>query len=585
MTLLPSPELCIAGRELGEPRCSPDGARVAFTVSWGGRSALAAVPVAGGPERMVSTAPEPRPGRGGSFTWTPDGTALVYVARDGNVWRQPFPGGDPIRLTDLGDGASPQAPRVSADGADVAIVVDLERLLVVDATGSGRRREIEVEGDFVTDPAWSPAGALAWQEWSVPAMAWDESRVVVLAPDGARSSVGTSAAQVQQPRFASDGALWALRDDHGWLNVWRDGVPFLEERFEHGRPTWGAGQRSYSVSPDARQVAVARNEDGFGRLVVAGDGTVRTVGRGVHTEIDWVGSTIVAIRSGAVTPPQIVVYDTSTFDRTVLATGASLGWDALQLTEPEVVRWRAADGAELVGRRYPAGGPVRRGVLCWLHGGPTDQADVSFNARFAFWTARGFDVFVPDHRGTTGHGRAYQQAMRERWGDLDVTDTVSGLRSAVEHGWAESGRIVLTGGSAGGFTALHVARQCGSLIAGAVVSYPVGDLIALDETTHRFEAHYNVSLVGPRPATEQRYLDRSPVTFADQITCPLLVFHGDADRVVGLDQSVTLVERVVDAGGSAELQVYPGEGHGFRDPSNIVDQLRRTEAFLARVLP
>ena len=96
-------------------------------------------------------------------------------------------------------------------------------------------------------------------------------------------------------------------------------------------------------------------------------------------------------------------------------------------------------------------------LLCWLHGGPTDQWQVTFMPRVAYWRAQGWNVLVPDHRGSTGHGRAYQQALRGRWGELDVSDIVDVLAHAHAHGWGSRQRTAIVGSSAGGFTALGVA--------------------------------------------------------------------------------------------------------------------------------
>jgi dipeptidyl aminopeptidase/acylaminoacyl peptidase len=120
-------------------------------------------------------------------------------------------------------------------------------------------------------------------------------------------------------------------------------------------------------------------------------------------------------------------------------------------------------------------------------------------------------------------------------------------------------------------------------VVAAVVAYPVTDLVSLAERSHRFERHSTLSLVGP--AGSPAHHDRSPVWFADRIRTPLLVFHGDADPVVPLEQSRVLVERVRAAGGDVELVVYAGAGHGFRDAAHQRDEYARTEAFLRRHVP
>ena len=105
-------------------------------------------------------------------------------------------------------------------------------------------------------------------------------------------------------------------------------------------------------------------------------------------------------------------------------------------------------------------------------------------------------MLVVDPRGTTGHGRTYQQALDGGWGRVDVDDAAVLLRHAHDAGWATPASTVLIGGSSGGLTVLGVMADHPDLVAAGVASYPVSDLAALVEATHRFEAHYTETLVG-----------------------------------------------------------------------------------------
>jgi dipeptidyl aminopeptidase/acylaminoacyl peptidase len=207
---------------------------------------------------------------------------------------------------------------------------------------------------------------------------------------------------------------------------------------------------------------------------------------------------------------------------------------------------------------------------------------VQFNPRIAYFVDRGWAVLVPDHRGSTGHGRAFTQALAGRWGDLDTADIAAGMRAAAERGWGDARRMVPIGGSAGGFTVLNLLAHHPGLCAAGVDLYGVTDLFDLDETTHRFEAHYLHSVVGPLPAAADRYRDRSPVTVAERITSPLLILQGLDDPVVPPAQSRALAERLRALGRPVELHCYEGEGHGWGRPETVVDELQRTESFLRR---
>jgi dipeptidyl aminopeptidase/acylaminoacyl peptidase len=292
------------------------------------------------------------------------------------------------------------------------------------------------------------------------------------------------------------------------------------------------------------------------------------------------------------------VYDVASGERVTVARGPVGAWDAVAIAEPELVEWHAADGTLLHGRLYraadgggdgvpaDAGEPARRAPMVVLvHGGPTGQTAITFLPRVVHLNAQGWSVFVPDHRGSSGWGRGYQQAMNGSWGELDTADVIDGVRHCVDAGWCDPSRIVAMGGSAGGFCALNLVRDPSQLFAGVVALYPVTDLQTIDDTTHRFERHYTARVVGDRAAYPERYRERSPLTDPASITVPLLLFHGDADESVDVGQSRSLVAALRALGREAELVEYAGEGHGWKRPESTLDEVARTDAFLRHLRP
>jgi dipeptidyl aminopeptidase/acylaminoacyl peptidase len=498
------------------------------------------------------------------------------------LWLQAIDGGAVTRLTRHGSEARVEAPIVAPDAGFAVYAVDQAQVwrCWLEHDRPAERLD-DGSADFCFDPAIASDGSAAmWTAWNVPDMPWDAARVQRLWFDDSRRDESVGVGGVHQPRTTADGASTCVRDDSGWLNVWIGDRPVVDEAFEHAVPSWGMGQRSYAVSPEGSRVAFTRNEQGFGRLCVADvrTGHVEDVARGVHGQLTWVGDRLASVRSGARTPTQIVVYDTSSWSRRVLAVGPVVGWDTAELPEPDAFTVEH-DGVTLHARRYVAGGGR---TLCSIHGGPTDQWQVEFLPRVAYWWSQGWDVLVPDPRGSTGHGRAYQQALRGGWGRLDVDDTAAILEASHGHGWSVPARTVVMGGSSGGMTVLGLLGLHPGLVAGGVALYPVTDLGDLAARSHRFEAHYTVSLVGPLDDVDL-YRERSPLTFADHIAAPLLVLHGDADPVVPIEQSVRLVERVRASGGQIEFHVMEGEGHGFRRVENKLAEYRRIGEFLARL--
>jgi dipeptidyl aminopeptidase/acylaminoacyl peptidase len=278
------------------------------------------------------------------------------------------------------------------------------------------------------------------------------------------------------------------------------------------------------------------------------------------------------VRSGARTPTQVVVYDGG--ERRTIAVGPVAFGDA-PLPEPELVSWDS-EGVEIPARLFRPDGVERPPLLCWVHGGPTDQWQVEWRPRCSFWLDRGWAILVPDHRGSTGHGRAFAQALAGRWGDADVADVAAGLRAAAERGWCDPERMVVMGASAGGFTALNVLASHPGLCRAGVDLYGVADLVGLAQVDYRYEKHYTHSLVGPLPSSEATYRARSPIHRVGAITEPVLILQGRDDEVVPVVQSEAMAAALT----RAELHLYDDEGHGWGRPATIIDELERTEAFL-----
>jgi len=578
---------------VADPRWLADG-----TAAWvrhaDGRTDLVAGRSPDGPLDLTAGGPGPAGTRGGCLA--PAGDGVVVADAEGNL-RVLGPDGA-LRAVVAARGRA-AAPAVHdglvafVDETDDACVIALAPL-----DGSEPARVVSRGADWSWDPAWSPDGrSLAWHEWDAPAMPWDGSRIVVAGADGGDPLVvaGGPDESVGQPRFAPTGPdrLAFVSDRDGWTTLHVVTAGHHGARIaspgghEHAQPAWGPGQRSYAWSPGGTRLAWCRNEDGFGRLVIAevaalATGEVRERSKGWHHGLDWGAAGILCVRSGARTVPTVTVLDPDTDRRLEVARAPGAAFaDDLEGVEPTPVGWHAPDGTLVNGLRY---GPAdaTRPLLVDVHGGPTDQAIVEWGPRVQAFVARGWTVLRPNARGSTGRGRAFTQALHGEWGGADVDDVVAGIRTAVVQGWCDPGRVAVMGGSAGGFTALLVAAAVPDLVRAVVALYPVTDLRALAADTHRFEAHSCTTLVGPLPDAADRYARRSPVRHADRLRVPLLVLQGANDPVVPAAQSAAFVDAVRRAGGDVEVHVYPGEGHGWRSAATVGDAFARTTEFLDR---
>ncbi len=586
----------MAGKDLTEPRLSPDGTRLAWVRSDQDGARIICITL--GATSTETTSPGPvRSGRslgGGCFDWMPDGRHIVAVSKDGDLrlWNVD---GEIERSLVFGSGRAISGPAPDRDGKSIAYVIDQSEIHVVDVSTGLDRRVDEGDFDFVIDPVWW-RGRLVWHAWSPPHMPWDESCLV--GEDGiVRQSIDT---QHQQPQTTLDGrTLGWLDDSSGWLNLEVEEQTRVSELAEHGGPTWGERQRSWCFDSTGERVAFVRNEDGFGRLctVAFDSGEIVERAKAVHGQLSWRGDVLAAIRTGGRTPTQIVAYDTSgdEWRRAVIDVGPAHDWESSDaLVEPELLRIVNGDSEILPARLYrsphraesQAGGKqARQRLLVWIHGGPTDQWQVTFMPRFAYWIDRGFDVLVPDFRGSTGHGRRYTQALKGRWGELDVDDVETIVRDVQSRFAYEPESTAVMGSSAGGMTALNLVARESVLASAVVTAYPVTDIAGLDEVTHRFEAHYNRTLIGTPHETRQISAERSPLAHVESLLrIPIIIFHGTADDVVPIEHSRRLVESIRRYGGAVEYVEFDGEGHGFRKLEHKIEEFTRTEIFLAQHL-
>src|SRR5205085_6025229 len=137
----------------------------------------------------------------------------------------------------------------------------------------------------------------------------------------------------------------------------------------------------------------------------------------------------------------------------------------------------------------------------------------------------GFAVVDVNYGGSTGYGRAYRQRLLGTWGVVDVDDCVNAARYLVERGEADGNRVAIRGGSAGGYTTLCALTFRDFFRAGASY-YGVSDLEALEVDTHKFESKYSDGLIGPYPERKDLFIERSPIHFADRLSCPVIFFQG-----------------------------------------------------------
>ncbi|MEX2628014.1 MAG: S9 family peptidase, partial [Ilumatobacteraceae bacterium] len=216
------------------------------------------------------------------------------------------------------------------------------------------------------------------------------------------------------------------------------------------------------------------------------------------------------------------------------------------------------------------------------HGGPTSHVSPRLSLEIAFWTSRGWAVADVNYRGSTGYGRAYREALRGRWGEVDVADCTAVASWLAERGEVDRSRLAIRGGSAGGFTTL-AALTFGEVFTAGSSLFGVADLAMLAEDTHKFESRYLDQMVGPYPEAAERYRARSPLHHTERLSAPMILLQGALDRVVPPAQAEAMVAALAARGVPHAYVLFDDEDHGFRKAGNLIRALESELSFFGQV--
>lgn len=222
-------------------------------------------------------------------------------------------------------------------------------------------------------------------------------------------------------------------------------------------------------------------------------------------------------------------------------------------------------------------------LIVKVHGGPTTVSTPSFALAHLFWTSRGFAVLELNYRGSTGFGRDFRQALYGQWGVADVEDAVAGAAWLAHQGLVDPQRLIIRGGSAGGYTTLAAHAFHDTFAAGAS-HYGISDIEALASDTHKFESRYLDQLIGPYPERRDLYRERSPIHHLEGFDAPVLLLQGLDDTVVPPNQSQMIFDALKSNGVATAYIAFEGEGHGFRKSENQISALQAELYFYSKVL-
>jgi dipeptidyl aminopeptidase/acylaminoacyl peptidase len=482
-------------------------------------------------------------------------------------------------------------------------------LVRIPLAGTPSAGEVIASGyDFYSTPRLSADGArLAWLAWRHPQMPWDGTELWVadVTPEGtlagARHVAGSAVESIYQPGWSPDGTLYFVSDRDGWWKLYRERGGAIEAVVrnppadaEFGRPQWVFGTASWAFA-DADRIVAACTRAGVWQLstVHVHTGLLTGLSTGLVPQ-EWMAATaehVVLVAGSHDRPDAVVRLDLTRGYVEELRVSSTVELDPAYVSTPEAFEFPTEHGRTAHAfyyaprnKNFVAPRGERPPLIVIGHGGPTTAARATFDLALQFWTSRGFAVADVNYGGSSGYGRDYRQRLNGQWGVVDVADVIHAARFLVTQGKADVRRLIVRGGSAGGYTTLASLTFYPGVFAVGASYYGVSDVEVLARDTHKFEARYLDTLIGPDPEMRDVYRARSPIHSVDRLACALILFQGLEDKVVPPNQSQMMADAVRAKGLPVEYLTFEGEQHGFRRADTIVRALEAELAFYQRVL-
>jgi dipeptidyl aminopeptidase/acylaminoacyl peptidase len=597
-------EILLDGKEVYwlEARPQEGGRLVLVRRSVDGVLADVTPPISADPKSAFSVRTRVHEYGGGSYL-VANGT--VYFSNDGDrrLYRQTV-GAAPVPITPdaklrFADGVMDRARSRMIWVCEDHTETDLQpRNSLVEISLDGSRLRVLASGnDFYSSPKLSAeCSRLAWLEWHHPNMPWMGTELWVgeVTADGLIAGkwkvAGGDEESVFQPEWAPNGVLYFVSDRSGWWNLYRlsdraragnwqaEALYPLEAEF--GQPQWVFRMSAYDFESERRLIcSFSRN----GSWSLAAIDLVTLQVEQIETEFADISSVRAAagrvyFRGGSPTHPlAIVELELASRKARALKVSSSQNVEALRgyISVPQAIEYPTEGGLTAhalyylpVNQDFTAPTSELPPLIVHSHGGPTSAASSTLDWKVQYWTSRGFAILDVNYGGSTGYGRAYRERLQGQWGLVDVHDCISGARFLANEGRADSKRLAISGGSAGGYTTLCALTFHNTFKTGACY-YGVSDLEGLARDTHKFESRYLDGLIGPYPERLELYQQRSPIHSVNRLSVPIAFFQGAEDAIVPPSQAEAMVQALKAKSLPFIYMLFDGEQHGFRRSQNI----------------
>ncbi len=606
------PEALARLPEFYHPVVSPDGTEIACYYDVHGRNDLYLIDRETGDLAQVTDGEVPRSARW-HVCWAQDGSAVYY------------------HLDDAGDEQNDIARWVPGDGTETVLEVD-GQAIIMDTTQDGRHvlyasdegeqlnlyRFDTQTGDaeqVTTAPSpvmmgvFGPADdRIAYQTNERDAL--ENRDVYVMAADGTdkrRLEIGVVGSETSVVGWHPEGDRLVVSDNGeglrrvGLYDLGTDDVVWFGPHDAEESPV--------GVSPDGRYLVATRTRRGATVPVVYDlEGTSEEQTRGRELEVpEGVASfsvgrgmafvderTIVFAHSRPDARKELYEYDLETDDSSVVLEASYDDVDPDGFVDAEYVTYESEDGREIGGLLYdPRNGPARSAdeqvpAVVHVHGGPHSRYSKSFNLMAQFLATRGYAVFQPNYRGSTGRGREFKQAILGDWGGMEQVDIAAAGRWLEGREWIDEDRVAVYGGSYGGYSVYCQLTMHPDQWAAGIASVGITDLHRLYEEDM---AHFQYILrqqMGDPEDDDELWRERSPIEHVDDLEAPLSIVHGVNDPRCPIDQARLFRDAMLECGfregEDFEYNELGAEGHGSTDIEQKVRKFDLLDDFLERRL-
>jgi dipeptidyl aminopeptidase/acylaminoacyl peptidase len=564
---------------------SPDGRRIAFLTDITGVTQAWEVPVEGGWPEQLTFHEE----RVSGIQYSPTDNRLLYsMDAGGNERSQLFllGGGEEWDLTRAPEaihyfgGFSPDGERIAytatrRNGTDFDVFVQ-------DLPDGEPETEWETPG-YHTVACWAPDASFLVVSRHHSNLNNDLYRLDLASGEAVLLTPHEGEARFRGARVTPDGeSIFLATDRDGdFVRLARLELSTLE--IEHLTPDdWDVEE--VELSEDGRWLAVSRNVEGYSDFMLFSGKGRRVPGPEMPEDIvggfefSPDGERLAFTLTGPNRNPDVWVVDLPDGEARHLTHSSTAGIPLRTFRRPGIVRYPTFDGRGIPSLFYePEASPENAPVIVNVHGGPESQSRPLFAPVTQYLLGRGYAIFAPNVRGSTGYGKTYTHLD-----DVYLRmDSVKDLAYAAE--WLRGRgheRVAVMGGSYGGFMVLAVLTEYPELWIAGVDIVGIANVVTFLENT----GSYRRALREPEYGSLERdrgFLESiSPLHKAEEITAPLMVIHGKNDPRVPVGEAEQIVEKVKKNGGAVEYLLYEDEGHGLAKLKNRLDAYPKIAAFL-----